>query len=200
MSARGDRSIQTGLGPVLALSAILFAAAGAGGYFWYRSAVLPAESPSQQKPQEETSTAGDSGATHPVTLFVPVSGKLEQVAAEVRRLPEAQLEMRDAAMAVLSDDEAARSPVLGALTLRALYFDRTGTVVVDLAPKGRKEPAASAGEELLAIYALVNTMFQNFPEVRQVRFIVDGREAATLAGHVDLSRSYVKRTDLVRTP
>jgi hypothetical protein len=108
--------------------------------------------------------------------------------------------MRDAATAVLADERAALSPVLGTMTLRALYFDRKGTAVVDLAPASGKEPAASAGDELLAIYALVNTLIQNFPEVRQVRFLVNGREESTLTGHVDLSRSFVKRTDLVRTP
>jgi hypothetical protein len=42
-------------------------------------------------------------------------------------------------------------------------------------------------------------LVQNVPEVRQVRFLVDGREVQTLAGHIDLSRSFGKRTDLVKT-
>ena len=53
-------------------------------------------------------------------------------------------------------------------------------------------------EELLALYAMVNTLSQNFEEIRQVRFLVDGREAQTLAGHIELSRKFTKRMDLVK--
>jgi hypothetical protein len=63
----------------------------------------------------------------------------------------------------------------------------------------QKELKASVEGELLAVYALVNSLTQSIPEVRQVRFLLDGREAQTLAGHIDLSRSFVKRTDLVKT-
>jgi hypothetical protein len=39
---------------------------------------------------------------------------------------------------------------------------------------------------------------QNFDEIKQVRFLLNGKEAQTLAGHVDLSRTFTKRMDLVR--
>jgi hypothetical protein len=57
---------------------------------------------------------------------------------------------------------------------------------------------ASAWEEQLAIYALVNTLLQNFEEIKQVVLLLDGGEAQTLAGHMDLSRTFTKRMDLVK--
>jgi hypothetical protein len=45
---------------------------------------------------------------------------------------------------------------------------------------------------------MVNTLSQNFEEIRQVRFLVDGREVQTLAGHIELSRKFTKRMDLVK--
>jgi hypothetical protein len=48
------------------------------------------------------------------------------------------------------------------------------------------------------MYAMVNTLMQNFEEIREVAFLVDGRQAPTLAGHMDLSRRYGKRMDLVK--
>jgi hypothetical protein len=57
---------------------------------------------------------------------------------------------------------------------------------------------ASAWEEQLAIYALVNTLLQNFEEIKQVVLLLDGGEAQTLAGHMDLSRTFAKRMDLVK--
>jgi glutamate-1-semialdehyde aminotransferase len=98
---------------------------------------------------------------------------------------------------VLASGHASQTPVLRDVRLRALYLDAAGTAVVDLA--AGREMRVGVWDELLAVYALVNTLTQDFPEVKQVRFLIDGREASTLAGHLDLSRAFVKRTDLVKS-
>jgi flagellar basal body-associated protein FliL len=171
-----------------------------GGYLWFRMAGAPqAVSTSQQEGQP---TAPEARPDEPfmLTLFVPADGALGTAVVAVRRHPEVQLQAREAVAALLAADQGMRSPVLKELRLRALYLDAAWTVTVDLSAvsPNQKEIRASAEDELLAVYALVNTLTQNFPEVRQVRFLMDGREAQTLAGHIDLSRAYVKRTDLVK--
>lgn len=135
------------------------------------------------------------------TLFVPGDDTLGTVVVAVKRHPEVQLQAREAVAAVLAAGQGTQSSVLRELRLRALYLDASWTAIVDLsaASPNQKEIRASAEDELLAVYALVNTLTQNFPEIRQVRFLMDGREAQTLAGHIDLSRAYVKRTDLVKS-
>jgi hypothetical protein len=45
--------------------------------------------------------------------------------------------------------------------------------------------------ESLTILSICATLRANFPEVAQVRFLVDGQERATLAGHADLTRTYL---------
>lgn len=40
--------------------------------------------------------------------------------------------------------------------------------------------------ELLTIYGLANTLAVNFPHIRKVRILVEGRPVETLKGHVDL--------------
>jgi hypothetical protein len=131
------------------------------------------------------------------TLYQPAEGRLISGAATVKRQPDVQLQAREIVAAVLA---GAQSGVLMELRLRALYLDETGTAYADLSPASpaQKELKTSVEGELLAVYALVNSLTQNIPEVRQVRFLLDGREAQTLAGHIDLSRSFVKRTDLVK--
>lgn len=42
--------------------------------------------------------------------------------------------------------------------------------------------------ELLAVYAVVDSVTVNFPSVRRVQILLDDRPAETLAGHVDLTR------------
>ena len=69
---------------------------------------------------------------------------------------------------------------------------------MDLAPASETGVRASAWEELLAVYAVVNTLVQNFEEIRQIRFLLDGKETQTLTGHIDLGRTFTKRMDLVK--
>lgn len=44
--------------------------------------------------------------------------------------------------------------------------------------------------EDLTLRAIIATLHANFPELRQVRFLVDGKSRDTLNGHADLTRPY----------
>jgi hypothetical protein len=184
----------------MTVMAVILVAAGAGGYYWFSGAGAPR--PTATAPVETQPPPARPDEPFPATLFVPADNRLAAVPASVKRQPDAQLQAREAVATLLDDGQAGRAAVLKELRLRALFLDGTGTAFLDLGPRSpaQKELRASVEDELLALYALVNTVTQNIPEVRQVRVIVDGREAQTLAGHIDLSRSFVKRTDLVKTP
>lgn len=45
--------------------------------------------------------------------------------------------------------------------------------------------------ETLTILSMCATLHANLPDVAQVRFLVDGKPRATLAGHADLTRTYL---------
>lgn len=45
--------------------------------------------------------------------------------------------------------------------------------------------------ETLTLLSIIGTLHANFPEVAQVRFLVDGQPRDTLAGHADLTRVYL---------
>ena len=45
--------------------------------------------------------------------------------------------------------------------------------------------------ETLTVLSVCATLNANFPRVTQVRFLVDGQPRATLAGHADLTRTYL---------
>lgn len=202
MSERSDRSIP-GRGPlVVTIMAIVLIAAGGGGYLWFRMAGTPQAVPTGQREAQTTAPATRPDEPFMATLFVPGDGGLGTVVVAVRRHPEVQLQAREAVAALLAAGQGRQAPVLKELRLRALYLDASWNATIDLsaASPNQKEIRASAEDELLAVYALVNTLTQNFPEVRQVRLLMDGREAQTLAGHIDLSRAYVKRIDLVKVP
>ncbi len=184
---------------VIIIGIVLVAAAG-GFFFWTRMNALDAAQ--MQAGQDKSPIApiqpGLRNEPLGVTLFYPLDGMLASGTAPVKRQPDTQAQAREALLAVFSDQRAAGASALRDVKLRAFYLDSQSTAYVDLTAGQQKEIRASAWEEQLAIYAMVNTLMQNFEEIRQVAFLMDGREAQSLAGHMDLSRKYGKRMDLVR--
>ena len=70
-----------------------------------------------------------------------------------------------------------------------------GLAVVDLDGSLLKSfVGGSTGEEFL-IGSVVDTL-TNFPEVKRVKFLVDGKEIETLSGHMDLSTPLERMSDL----
>jgi hypothetical protein len=70
--------------------------------------------------------------------------------------------------------------------LRALHITSSGTAFLDFEDEAFAGHPGGAAAELLSIYSIVNTLVLNVEGVRSVKFLIGGREAATLAGHVDL--------------
>jgi hypothetical protein len=54
--------------------------------------------------------------------------------------------------------------------------------------------------ETLTVLSICGTIHANLPRVTEVRFLVDGQERPTLAGHADLTRTYlVSETETAET-
>jgi len=177
---------------------IIFAiAAAAGIYIW---SLMHSPSVPQNTAVPEKQLAGLSRPDEPLTvaLFFPVDGMLASGSVAVKREPDGQSQAREILAAMLGDQRVAQTALLKDVRLRELYFDASGTAYVDLTAVQQKEVRTSAGDELTALYALVNTLLQNIEEIKRVRVLLDGREAQTLAGHIDLSRAFSKRMDLVK--
>lgn len=67
-----------------------------------------------------------------------------------------------------------------------------GTVaVVDLSGSFVDAHPSGIEPETLTLLSIIGTLHANFPQVAQVRFLVDGQQRDTLAGHADLTRVYL---------
>ena len=71
---------------------------------------------------------------------------------------------------------------------------------MDLDAVVRIQHTGGSMQELLTVYSLVNTVLVNLPTASAVQILIDGREADTLAGHVDLRRPLRKNEALIVTP
>lgn len=82
------------------------------------------------------------------------------------------------------------SPLPQGVRLREIFITQQGLAYVDLSQELiTNHPGGTCAEEL-AIYGLANTLIANFPAVKRVRILVEGREIQSLAGHLDLSKSF----------
>lgn len=82
--------------------------------------------------------------------------------------------------------------------LRAFYITDRGDAFVDLSGDVSSAHAGGSSTELLTVYAVVHAVTANLPSIRRVQILIDGREADTLAGHVDLRRPLEPNPSLVR--
>jgi hypothetical protein len=109
------------------------------------------------------------GAAHPV----PGGGSS---VLQVFLLPTPEIGASAKAAALPSQDALADGPLLAVVNLSGSFADSH--------PSGIET-------EMLTVLSICGTLHANLPRVTQVRFLVDGQPRATLAGHADLTRTYM---------
>lgn len=82
--------------------------------------------------------------------------------------------------------------------LRALFLTADHTAVVDFTGAIREHHPGGSRTELLTVYSVVNSLVLSLPEIEAVKFLIDGKEAETLAGHIDLRAPFKADMLLVR--
>lgn len=69
--------------------------------------------------------------------------------------------------------------------------NRPQMAVVNLTGAFANSHPSGIETEMLTIQSICSTLHANLPQVAQVRFLVDGQARASLAGHADLTRTYL---------
>ncbi|MFO7494041.1 MAG: GerMN domain-containing protein [Desulfobacterales bacterium] len=113
------------------------------------------------------------------------------LAAEARVMPRQTDACRRAHWLV---SELIRGPRQGGLhtlppesEVRALFLTPDETAYVDFSAAIQEHHPGGVRSELLSVYAVVNTLILNLPEVSAVKILIEGREVSTLAGHISLA-------------
>ena len=83
-------------------------------------------------------------------------------------------------------------------SLRQVFIDRSGTAVVDVALDPQNKGPLGATEEQLRLWAVVNTLCDNFNEIKAVKILVGGDEVPDFGGHLDISRPLLPNMELVQ--
>ena len=88
-------------------------------------------------------------------------------------------------------------PVPPGTTLREVYLTRDGTAYVDVGAAFRSGLDTGTSDAVYAVYAIVNTLAENFSEIQKVKILVDGDEIEDAGGHFNLARPLLPEMSLV---
>lgn len=121
----------------------------------------------------------DSGMLRPQTASIPLTGGRQQKAEAL---------MRDLIDLYTAKDSPHPLPV-GA-EVRSVYLVDPGLAVIDINTAFASGQTSGILAEDLTIASLIETLSTNTPGLQHVRILIDGKEAATLAGHADVSNLY----------
>jgi hypothetical protein len=160
-------------------------------------------------PAASTNSSPAAGAAPPAvahitaTLFYATADG-QALAPVHREVPLAEGVVRQGREILAMQLEGAPPPYLSAIPagtmLRAFYVTERGDAFVDLSSDVSTKHWGGSFTELLTVYAIVNAVTANLPTVQRVQILIDGKEAETLAGHVDLRRPLIRDVTLVREP
>ena len=100
----------------------------------------------------------------------------------------------DRAKQILADlisgpiEEGAMSALPPGTHLRQVYVLEDGTAFVDFSSDLEQGMSGGSTEEMFTVYAIVNSVVLNIPEIHRVGILIEGKPVDTLNGHLDLRR------------
>ncbi len=184
---------------------ILIFAGGLGYYYNLQEKIrqLMVSAPEPVQPYlTDRPVFGEGAPTRRVKLFFPSRGQdgmLEPEDRDIHSSTQASEEAKQIVAELIRGSKEGREAVLPVQTkLRALFLCNAGLAVVDLTREVSDFHPGGLTREVSSVYAIVDSLTLNIPSIQRVQILVEGAEAETLAGHVDISHPIGQ--DLSMTP
>lgn len=156
-------------------------------------------------PEQTTTAAAPApapGVPHIIATLYYGTPDGQGLAAVKREVPLAEGPRAQGRQILESELEEPPAPYVSLIPkgtlLRAFYITERGDAFVDLSPEASTAHPGGSTRELLTVYAIVNTVTANLSSVERVQILIGGKQADTLAGHVDLRRPFERDTSLVK--
>ncbi len=80
----------------------------------------------------------------------------------------------------------------------SVQFDPRGRAIVNFNKALAKDHPGGSSGELLTVYSIVNSLTRNFPQIKEVQILIDGKPIETIAGHLSLRQPLPPKPDLVK--
>ncbi|MBN2245674.1 MAG: GerMN domain-containing protein [Candidatus Aminicenantes bacterium] len=159
--------------------------------------IIPSQKPAvidleqQQSGQNETEKvtlfflSEEDGLLHPEEREIIVSPSLDMKARTI------------IAELIRGSQKNLISPFPPETVLREFFLSAEGVAYVDFSKDFQDDHPSGASAEIATVYSVVNTLIFNLDKIKKVFILIDGGEKETLSGHIDLSRPFVPKFDLI---
>ncbi len=182
----------------MVLALILLLSTGAIGYYLYRFERNRQSALSQEETRKLDPTASAlsqaGGKTKTVSLFLYKSSLIDPdgkfLVREQRNIVEADDLALDAHQ-VVTEALSGGSGFPSGVQLRRVYVLDDGTAVVDLSAHVAQEQKGGVASEFGMIMSITRSLRANLPQIKRVRFLVEGESRSTLAGHVSIQDPFM---------
>jgi len=82
--------------------------------------------------------------------------------------------------------------------INSFFITDQGRAYIDLSLEPGIMENMDTQDELLAIYSMVNSLTLNISKIKMVKILIQGKDALTLAGHIDLEYFYKTNMSMVK--
>jgi spore germination protein GerM len=112
---------------------------------------------------------------------------------------EVKEEAKETIVALIKGPEGKLIPTLPPRTrLLTLQISDAGVAKVNFnAALSRDHPGGSSAE-MMTVYSIVNSLALNFPRIKRVQILIDGKPIETITGHLSLRQPVPPKPDLIK--
>ncbi len=137
-----------------------------------------------------------------VIIFLP-SDKDELLHPEERKILKTSSlsnQVKQVILEIIKGSEKGNlSPVPSGTKIREVYIHSDGTAYIDLSSEYAIGNLGGSTSEIEAIYTIVNSITFNFPNIKRVRFLIDGMDRETLKGHLCMEKFFLPDYSLIKS-
>jgi spore germination protein GerM len=81
--------------------------------------------------------------------------------------------------------------------LNSVQKEGADTLVVDFQESLVKNHPGGSSAEMATVYSLTNTLMANFPEIKKIGILIEGRQRESLKGHIGLAEPFSANKDMI---
>jgi spore germination protein GerM len=82
--------------------------------------------------------------------------------------------------------------------LLTLQINDAGVAKVNFNPALSKDHPGGTSAEMMTVYSIVNSLSLNFPQIKRVQILIDGKPIETITGHLSLGQPVFPKRDLIK--
>lgn len=126
----------------------------------------------------------------------------EYLVGEKRRIPIKNDTREEASEAIRELIQGPKGELIRTLPPRTklltFQINDAGLAKVNFNQSLSKDHPGGSTAEMMTVYSIVNSLSLNFPQIKRVQILIEGKPVETIAGHLSLKQPISSKPDLIK--